>query len=276
MESFRSVASRFNVSKSTCWDVLQRTAHRLLEVNRLYGIIRWPYENEALETMRTFQRRSSIPGIIGCIDGCHVKIIAPKDHPNSYVNRKKFHSVLLQGVCNEKKLFIDIYAGEPGSLHDYNLFLKSDLAELIRTQSVTFYNNGHLIGDLVYKLSTNMLIGFKNCGNINRREINFNKKLNSCRVEIENAFVLLKGRFRRLKFIETVRLDFISLFIVTAAILHNVCLLSNDLPDDIIDLNEEIREVQRNDVNEIGANEGVDNNAEQKRRNILLNLPLDE
>ncbi|KAK5648377.1 hypothetical protein RI129_003269 [Pyrocoelia pectoralis] len=225
--------------------------------------------------MRVFQRRSSIPGIIGCTDESRVKIIASKDSPNSDLNRKKFHSVLLQGVCNEKKLFLDTYAGEPGPLHDYNLYQKFDLAERITTRSVTFYNNGYLIGDLAYKLSI-IIAGFKNFGNITRREVNFNKKLNLCRVEIENAFALLKGRFRRLKFMETVRLDFISLFIITSTILHHVFILNDDLPHDIVNLNDEVREVRRNDVNDVGVNnEGVDNNAEQKRRNILYNLPLD-
>lgn len=214
-----------------------------------------------------------IAGIIGCIDGSHVRITAPKVSPNSYINRKKFHSILLQGVCNHKKLFIDIYAGEAGSLHDSNLFNKSDLAERIRNQSVTFYNDSHLIGDLAYKLSTTLMVGFKNLNNITRRQRNFNNKLNVCRADIENAFALLKGRFRRLKFMETVRLDLISLFVVTAAILHNACIMNADLPDDFVDINAEVVEERRNNIIEMN-NDIPDNNAQQKRFNILYNLPV--
>ncbi|KAB0803254.1 hypothetical protein PPYR_00224 [Photinus pyralis] len=179
LESFRSVASRFNVSKSTCWDILQRTSKRLLNVNALYGIIKWPTEEEALLTMQSFERRSHFPGILGCIDGSHIKILAPQHSPNSYVNRKHFHSILVQGVCNHKRMFIDLYAGEPGSLHDSNLFSKSDLCERIENGTVQFYNNSHLVGDLAYKLSTSLIVGFKNLGNLTEMQINFNKKLNA-------------------------------------------------------------------------------------------------
>ncbi|KAK4882566.1 hypothetical protein RN001_005885 [Aquatica leii] len=235
MESFRSVACRFNVSKSTCWDVLKRTSRRLLEVNRLYGIIRWPTEHEGLQTMRMFELRSQIP-------------VAPKKFADSYVNRKKFHSVLLQGVCNEKKLFLDVYASGRGSIHDSNLYNKSHLAEQIRNREVIFYNDGHLVGDLSYKLSPTLMVGFKNFGNMTEREINLNKRLSMCRIDIENAFALLKSRFRRLKFIETIRLDLISAFIVTAAILHNACILNNDLPHDLVNVVAEMQAKRGNDI----------------------------
>lgn len=208
------------------------------------------------------------------MDGSHVKITAPKQFPNSYINRKKFHSVLIQGVCNNKKLFIDIYAGEPGSLHDANLFAKSDLAERIRNNSITFPNDSHLVGDLAYRLSTKLMVGFKDFGNMNQREKNFNKRLNKCRVDIENSFALLKGRFRRLKFMETVKLDLIPLFIVSAAILHNVCMLNDDLPDDLINIHEEIEEERRHNIVENLNGDVADNNSRQKRLNIMYNLPL--
>ncbi|KAK4872990.1 hypothetical protein RN001_015019 [Aquatica leii] len=216
MESFRSVACRFNVSKSTSWDVLKKTSRRLLEVNRLYGIIRWPTE-----------------------------------HKDSYLNRKKFHSVLLQGVCNEKKLFLD----------------------QIRNREVIFYNDGHLVGDLAYKLTPTLMVGFKNFGNMTEPEINFNKRLSMCRIDIENAFALLKGRFRRLKFIETIRLDLISAFIVTAAILHNACILNNDLPYDLVNVVEEMQAERGNDILQVN-NDVVENNAQQKGLNIMHNLPI--
>jgi hypothetical protein len=60
---------------------------------------------------------SIFAGIIGSIDGSHIPILAPKRYPNSYVNRKHYYSVLLQGVCDDKMLFVDVYAGEPGSTH---------------------------------------------------------------------------------------------------------------------------------------------------------------
>ena len=36
------------------------------------------------------------PGIIGVIDGTHIRIRAPTRQPDGYVNRKKFHSHVTQ------------------------------------------------------------------------------------------------------------------------------------------------------------------------------------
>jgi len=57
--------------------------------------------------------------VIGCIDGTHIRINAPKQNKNSYVNRKGYHSLLLQGICDHEMLFTDVYCGEVGSMHYY-------------------------------------------------------------------------------------------------------------------------------------------------------------
>jgi hypothetical protein len=66
--------------------------------------------------------------VIGLIDGCHIPISTPKTDPENYVNRKGFHSVLLQAVCDDKLLFTDLYVGWPGSVHDARVFRRSPLA----------------------------------------------------------------------------------------------------------------------------------------------------
>jgi hypothetical protein len=64
---------------------------------------------------------------------------------------------------------------------------------------VVCYDDAHLIGDLAYKLSSTLMVGFKNHGNLTLRQKNFNVILSKSRVTIERAYALLKGRFRRLK-----------------------------------------------------------------------------
>jgi hypothetical protein len=163
-----------------------------------------------------------------------------------------------------------VYAGEAGSIHDYTLYKRSDLYSGMRNGKIIFYDNNHLIGDLAYKLETNLLVGFKNNGNITLREKNFNYILNKSRVTIENCFALLKGRFRRLKMLETVRLDLIPLLIVTGCILHNICILRGDLLEHIINIEEELQEEIMNNprnLRDIGP-EQEDNNARIKRYDI--------
>lgn len=56
----------------------------------------------------------------------------------------------------------------------------------------------------------------------------YNKKHAKTRVVVERAFGLLKGRFRRLLYLETMRPDIIVTLIISACILHNACLMWGD------------------------------------------------
>ncbi|KAF2893940.1 hypothetical protein ILUMI_12229 [Ignelater luminosus] len=87
------------------------------------------------------------------------------------------------------------------------LFKKSDLYNRISTNNIDFSNNTHIIGDKAYPLATYLMVPYKDNGNLTPREKNFNLMLSKSRAVIENAYALLKGRFRRLKYIETVRIE---------------------------------------------------------------------
>ena len=52
---------------------------------------------------------------------------------------------------------------------------------------------------------------------------------------IECAFGLLKGRFRRLKFVDMVNMDSIVKIIASACVLHNVCLTTEDDWEEMMD-----------------------------------------
>ncbi|KAB0805102.1 hypothetical protein PPYR_02072 [Photinus pyralis] len=47
------------------------------------------------------------------IDGnYYIPIIKPSKDQEAYCNRKEWHSIILQAVCDDKKCFIDVYCGE--------------------------------------------------------------------------------------------------------------------------------------------------------------------
>lgn len=276
MESFRGVAARFSVSKSTAWQALYRICKLLLEINRRHGFLKWPTIARSAEISNYFRRKYHIPGVIGLLDGSHIRIVAPKEYPASYINRKGYHSILLQGVCDHNKLFTDVYAGEVGSIHDYTMFLRSEVSN---KGAESFPDDSHLIGDLAYKLTEKMLVGFKNNGRLTPREKNFNYVISKVRVKIENTFATLKGRFRRLKYMETVRPELTCLLVVAACLLHNLCILGGDLPDNIADINleaERYNEMQNNPNNrlDIMVPNGENVRAQVKRRDIMNILHL--
>lgn len=203
--------------------------------------------------------------MVGAIDGSHIPIVAPKNNHASYVNRKGYHSILLQAVCDDKKMFIDCYAGEAGSVHDACLFRRSQISH-----SLVLPPEGHLLGDCAYSLTTKLLVPFKDNGHLTEIQKWYNKKHSQTRVIIENAFALLKGRFRRLKLLEAVRPDHLPLIIICACILHNVCLAQEDLPLNV-NLEQEINEERiMNPPNPLILN--VENNMAIEKRNNIANV----
>jgi len=87
-------------------------------------------------------------GVIGAIDGSHIKIKRPTSkHHYVYYNRKGDYSFLIQGVCDYQKKFISFFCGEPGSIHDSRLLKKSFL---YRKGINGFLGTNFLLGDSAY------------------------------------------------------------------------------------------------------------------------------
>ena len=62
--------------------------------------ILWPSLAELQVVKRGFYDKGGFPGVIGCVDGTHVRIQAPSTNENDFVNRKGFHSINVQAMCN--------------------------------------------------------------------------------------------------------------------------------------------------------------------------------
>ena len=58
------------------------------------------------------------PQCVGAIDGSHIPIIVPKENPVDYFNKKRYHLVILQALVDHEYMFLDVYVGWPGSVHD--------------------------------------------------------------------------------------------------------------------------------------------------------------
>ncbi|XP_067118136.1 putative nuclease HARBI1 [Centruroides vittatus] len=191
-------------------------------LNTQSHIINWPSAQKARKTAQTFAMKYGITGVIGCLDGKHIAIKAPLEEPQAYINRKGFHSLVLQGVCDEKMCFIDCYIGEVGSVHDCTIFKRSEV------------DNGFLSSS----------------------KIMFNNKFSSCRQTIERAFAHLVGRFRRLKFLDMSRMDLMVELIAACCTLHNICVLQNDESvwsndEERVENGVQITEVEENVAEEI-------------------------
>ena len=75
-------------------------------------------EMEIAENTSDFQQIAEMPKVVGAVDGSHIPMIAPAYDEYAYVNRKQFHSINMQAICDANLVFQDVVARLPGSHHD--------------------------------------------------------------------------------------------------------------------------------------------------------------
>ncbi|XP_036334979.1 putative nuclease HARBI1 [Rhagoletis pomonella] len=152
-------------------------------------------EEEKRETKCYFFGRSGIPGVIGCIEGTHIKIVSPKkEHQHLYYNRKGFFSLNAMIVCDNAMRIRYINAKYPGATHDANVFNMSALKQQLEEE----YRSGErnmLLGDGGYALQPYMLTPYRN-PEPGSAECMFNGKHSQGRNIVERTIGVLKNRFR--------------------------------------------------------------------------------
>ncbi|KAK5648191.1 hypothetical protein RI129_003083 [Pyrocoelia pectoralis] len=143
-ETFREISDRFNVTYSSVHRCLTRTLKFLLSKKK--EIIRWPAIETTNIITNAFRSKQGMVNVIGAIDGSHVEINKPSHNQDSYINRKGYHSLLIQGIVDHSKRFIDVFCGEPGSMHDARLLRKSAIFKKI-SQNPDYIGQYFLLGD---------------------------------------------------------------------------------------------------------------------------------
>ncbi|CAN8017037.1 unnamed protein product, partial [Ixodes persulcatus] len=117
----------------------------------------------------------------------------------------------------------------PGSVHDARVYRRSELPTLLTPQN--FSLDSHSLGDGAYPLPQSLLVLYRNNSRLTAKQTTYNTKHATTRVAIERAFGLLKGLFRRLRYVEACRPDNIATTIVVACVLHYACMEWQDVYD---------------------------------------------
>ena len=65
-------------------------------------------QQELVNVMGKFHQIAGFPNVMGPIDGTHIRIKSPPNDEHLFVNRKYYHSINVQGVCDDKLRFINI------------------------------------------------------------------------------------------------------------------------------------------------------------------------
>ncbi|XP_044766215.1 putative nuclease HARBI1 [Coccinella septempunctata] len=173
------------------------------------------------------------PGAVGAIDGTHIFAKVEKAQQDSYIDRYRRHSINLMAICDGNCFFTYIFVGFPGSAHDSRVFQNSSLYHQIESHGPQkfFDENFHLIGDSAFGLRSWLMTPYKG-NNLTRKQKKHNYMLSADRVKIEHAFGLLKGRWRRLQYINVYNICKTVEIITASCVLHNFCLINKDLWDE--------------------------------------------
>ncbi len=222
-ESYRGVADRFNISKST----LAKHLHEFCCYVNTYMAhhISWP-TGQRLQMSKLNFDAAGFPNTVCAVDGCHIPIRRLHcDNALAYLNRKQFYSVILTGFCDSQRRFCHISVGHPGSWHDARAFHLMEVGRVLEEDPHSLVPQGmHIIGDSAYPLLPQLMKPYRDNGHLTARQRRFNRKLNAAHVVIEHAFGILKSKFRRLQFLQMQSISNISSAVSACCILHNVCL----------------------------------------------------
>lgn len=224
------MAKQFGMSRSTLHKCVRRVVGKIIGL--VPSIIHWPSGDERIIIKRQLMHWGNIPGVVGAIDGTFIPIRAPTQNPEVYNNRKCFHSITLQAICDHQRRFTDVFVGYPSSVGDARIFRNSDFFKAANGNVNNFFNeNEFILGDKAYPALRWCIPPYIDRGNLGINERNFNKLHAKTRQVIERSFALLFGRFRRLKYLDMLRTDLIPDVVLACCTLHNLCLM---YPDELL------------------------------------------
>ncbi|XP_065368781.1 putative nuclease HARBI1 [Calliphora vicina] len=102
---------------------------------------------EEMNSKIQFLEKFDFPGVIGCVDGTHVRIKPPKeDVKHLYYNRKGFYSLNVMLVCDSNQIITFVDSRHPGANHDAFIWSSSVVDEYLKTSYLNGKSNTWLLG----------------------------------------------------------------------------------------------------------------------------------
>ncbi|CAI6356221.1 unnamed protein product [Macrosiphum euphorbiae] len=207
--------------------------------------VRFPSSlNELNHIRQEFTNVYGIPGVIGIIDCTHVAIVPPKaDGPypeHIYVNRKNYHSINVQLICDLNMGIMNVNAKYPGSTHDSYIWRRSAISTIMEQMNNEGMRSYYLLGDSGYALRPWLMTPLNN-PEPNTPEGRYNEWFSKTRSLIERTNGLLKMRFRchiqhKVLHYHPIKASKIINACVT---LHNIC-ITNNVPEPIDEITNDV------------------------------------
>jgi hypothetical protein len=183
------IADSLGVSQQTISNAF--TAVIELLANLAPDFITFPSTNvEIRQIQADFFAVAGFPGVTGCIDCTHVRLMAPPGTEKAqYYCRKGYPSINVQAVCDSKRRFLNFVAKWPGSSHDSFILRQSAMWEAFEAGQVP----GIILGDSGYPCRRWLLTPYTDPNTDAQKRFNSAQRTTCCIVE--QSFGSLKRRF---------------------------------------------------------------------------------
>ena len=182
--------------------------------------ISMPSSAEKATIKSQFYEFAHLPGVLGLVDGTHIRIQKPSEDEADYVNRHFYHSINVQAICLPNGRFSDVLARFPGSVHDSRIWKLSQVGMYVENN---FQVGEHILGDSGYMLRQCLLTPYRQPTSIAHENYNYAHK--KTRVLIEQTFGRWKRRFHCLHGEIRMAPDKVCTIIVACAVLHNMAIV---------------------------------------------------
>jgi hypothetical protein len=182
----------------------------------------------------------NFPGVIDCIDGSFVVIVArPREHPvyprNVFINRKNFHSLNVLLVCDSDLKILSVNARYPGSVHDSAVYMMSAVKRTFHQRYADGDRSTWLLGDSGYPLEPYLLTPIEGA-NHEMPEGRYTQAHKTTRNCVERCIGMLKSYFRCLLKDRVLHYapPFAAKIVYSCVTLYNILIQRNILDEHII------------------------------------------
>ena len=123
---YRTLSELFGLGRSTVAEIVLETCNAIA-THLLPQYVSIPNGDKLKEIVDGFETYWGFPQAAGAIDGTHIAITRPDESASDYFNRKGYYSIIMQAMVDFRGLFLDVYIGWPGKVHDARVFSNSAL-----------------------------------------------------------------------------------------------------------------------------------------------------
>uniref|UniRef100_A0A671TGD0 DDE Tnp4 domain-containing protein n=1 Tax=Sparus aurata TaxID=8175 RepID=A0A671TGD0_SPAAU len=206
----RELGDRVDISQPSISRALPRVVDAINQLATQY--IKFPYTAEdQVAVKRGFHNIAGLPNTID---------------PFTYLNRKQYHSINIQLICDSNNHLLNVVSRFPGGAHDSYIFQNSSMGTHLEQGAA---GDAWLIGDRGYALRVRLYpaLNDPHPDPDTTPQSRFNAALGKCRDRIEMTFWVIKCRFNCLRGLR-VRPEGACGIITACVVLHNIAMMRTE------------------------------------------------